>query len=371
MKRSLTAVAIGLCASGTGSAASAGGIDLNGQPTGFIFEKGSYLELSFGGITTQMSGTDAVAPGGPTGNVVPRMFPLAFSYKTDLTDRLSFGLLIDQPFGSEIEYGLGSVMFGGTNAKAEISAMTALMRYKFSDRISLHGGLRAQTGTADITLIGAAYQGLSGYNATLSRDTGFGYVAGIAYEIPEYFLRVALTYNSEITHEFDTVESIGGFVVSTMPSQAVTPQSVNLDFQSGVAPDTFLFGGARWVEWSAMQFDPPYLLAQTGQGLVSFEDTISYNLGIGRQFSENWTGLFSLYYEDAADPFVSPLTPSNGFVGAAVTAVYSKDNLRLTAGVNYTKLGDATPKGVLPGVALADFSGNYAVGFGLKLGYSF
>jgi len=367
MGRGFGTVALCLCASN----ASAGGIDRNGQPISFIFEKGSYLELSFGAISTQMSGADLSVPGGATGNVAKPIIPLAFSIKTDVTDKLSFGVLIDQPFGAEIEYGPGSVMFGGTNAKAEISAVTAMMRYKFSDRLSVHGGLRAQTGTADITLTGAAYQALSGYKAVLSRDTGFGYVAGVAYEIPEYFLRVALTYNSEIKHEFETVETLGGVAVSTAPSQAVTPQSVNLDFQSGVAPDTFVFGGARWVEWSAIQFDPPFLFAQTGQGLVTFEDTISYSLGVGRQFSENWTGLFSVYYEKEGDHFVSPLMPSNGYVGAALAAVYSKNKMRITAGVNYTKLGDATPEGGLPGVALADFSGNDVIGFGVKLGYSF
>ncbi len=352
--------------------ASAGGIDRNGQPITFIFEQGTVLEAGYGSISPSVSGNDAAFLGGAaTGNIALGAEHFAFSVKTDLTEKLSFGVLIDQPFGAEIAYAPVSLAFGGTTARADINSMTALVRYRFNDRFSAHGGLRMISGDADVSLIGGLYAGLGlfGYTMSLDRTTAYGYVAGVAYEIPEYFLRVSLTYNSQITQSFPTVETNFGAVVSTADSEAVIPQSVNLEFQSGIAAKTFVFGGARWAEWSALRFDPPFLLATTGQTLIEFEDTITYQLGIGRQFNENWTGLFSLIHEPGNNPIVSPLAPVNGFSGATLGLVYTKDNLRVTGFLNYTKLGDSTPGG--SGVALATFDGNDSVAGGIKIAITF
>ena len=132
-----------------------------------------------------------------------------------------------------------------------------------------------------------------------------------------------------------------------------------------------MFGGARWVEWSKLAFEPPVLFGFAGQGIIEFEDTITYSLGFGRQFNDHWTGLISVIYEPEGNPLVSPLAPTNGFWGATLGAVYSNKNMRVTAGVNYTKLGDATPEIGTPDTAVASFTDNSSVGFGLKVGWSF
>ncbi len=362
--------------------ASAGGIDRNGQPITFIFDQGTVFEAGFGSISPSVSGNDAAILGGaPISNIGKGFQAYSFSVKADLTDQLSFGVLIDQPFGAEIEYGPGSAAFGGTSARADLSATTALLRYKFNERFSVHGGFRVISGDADVSLTGGLYAGLGlfDYTMSLDRTSAYGYVVGAAYEIPEYFLRVSLTYSSEITQSFPTTETnlelVPGLpptftpVTSTAPSESVIPQTLNLEFQSGIAPKTFVFGGARWAEWSKLRFDPPYLLAATGRTLIEFEDTITYQLGIGRQLNENWTGLFSLIHEPGGDPIVSPLAPVNGFSGATAGLVYTKDNLRVTGFLNYTKLGNATPGG--SGVALATFENNHSVGGGIKIGITF
>lgn len=65
------------------------------------------------------------------------------------------------------------------------------------------------------------------------------------------------------------------------------------------------------------------------------------------------------------------MAPTTGQMGATIAAVYTKDKMKVTFGVNYTKLGDATPETGTPDVARADFGGNEAVGFGLRLDYTF
>lgn len=260
-----------------GGQAAAGGLDTTGQPITFLFQQGSVAELGFGIINPGISGRDSIAFGGsPTGDTAPRITAPFLSYKQDVTDRLSLGLMLERPFGAEIAYPTGaSIAFGGTTASAKTTSLSLLARYKLNDRFSLYAGPRMQSAEADFQLTGAIYGAFAGYTANMERDTGFGYVVGATFEIPEYFVRVSLTYNSAIRHEFTTTEmSVFGRTVSEVAAD--TPQSVNLEFQTGIAPKTFLFGGARWVEWSALTFDPPVLASATSDPLVEFKDTWSY-----------------------------------------------------------------------------------------------
>jgi len=352
--------------------AQAGGIDRSGQPIDFIFESGTYVTLGLGVVNANLSGNDVAAfGGGPSGDVADPYFQPSFSIKTDLTDKLSFGLLFDNPFGADVVYDPTSVALGGTFALAEANAFSGVLRYKFSDRFSVHGGVRLQNANGNIGLTGAAYGGVSGYAVTLGSDLGYGYLVGAAYEIPEIALRVALTYNSAIEHDFATVETLGGGVIGIGTTTSNTPQSVNLDFQTGIAEGTLLFGGVRWAEWSDFRIDPTTFVGLTGGGLIDLDDTTTYTLGIGRQFTDTLAGSFSVQYEEEGDPLVSPLAPSNGRLGATLAVVYTHDNMTITGGINYTKLGDANPETGTPDTARANFTGNDSIGVGIQFGWQY
>lgn len=349
----------------------AGGIDRSGQGLGALFETGRYFELSFGTVTPSVDGTDLL--GGPTGSVAADYTQLALSYKYDINDRLSFALNLDQPFGADVLYAPTSLLLGGTQAKADSTSLTGILRYKFDGGFSVHGGVRADKGDGYIELGGLAYGGVNGYNVTLDSDLAPGYLVGIAYEKPEIALRVALTYNSAIKHDFETTERLGAVVVAP-PSitEVELPQSVNLDVQSGIAKDTLIFGQIRWADWSAFRVDPVWFTGATGGGLIDLEDTTTFTLGVGRRFNENWAGSISFSYEDGgADRLVSPLAPTNGRMGVTLGAVYTRDNMKVTMGVNYTELGDAFAETGTPDAPRADMSDNTAVGVGIKVGWSF
>ncbi|MFN4158199.1 MAG: OmpP1/FadL family transporter [Gemmobacter sp.] len=363
----------------TAGAASAGGIDRSGQGVGNLFEAGRQLELSFGRVSPSVSGNDVAAfGGGPSGDVAPGYNQLGLSYKADINKQLSYALIIDQPFGANVIYGAGSVALGGTRAVAEATALTVLMRYKLDNGFSVHGGVRAQRAKAAIDLRGAAYGPLGAYSVRMANDTAAGYVVGVAYEKPEIALRVALTYNSAIEHNFDTVETgLPGplAALNGVPSRTKvkTPQTVNLDFQTGVAPGTLVFGQIRWADWSSFKLEPVGFDTATGftGGLIDLDDTFTYTLGVGRRFNENWAGSFSMQYEKKGDPLVSPLAPTNGRIGATLAAVYTKDNMKITTGINYTKVGNAQPETGTPDVARANFTGNKSVGIGVRVAFTF
>ena len=361
----------------TAGIAEAGGIDRSGQNIGIIFEQGNYAELSYGQINPSVSGTDVA--GFPTGSVADKHTLPGIAVKYDFTEKLSGAVIYDNAYGADILYpGVaegGSPVLGGTLAKVDSEGVTGILRYRFNENFSVHGGIRASKASGEVALSGAAYSVLSGYNVQFDETWSTGYLAGVAYEKPEIALRVALTYFSKVSHDMDTTEvlpaALGGATVTSVTT-VDTPQAVNLDVQSGIAENTLLFGSVRWVDWSNFLIDPQTLVALTGSGLVSLEDTTTYTLGIGRKFNENWSGsVFVTYEPGGSDNLVSPLAPTDGYKGIGVAAVYTRDNMKITMGARYLDLGDAQPETGTPDTARASMSGNDAVALGVKVGFSF
>ncbi|WP_265499606.1 OmpP1/FadL family transporter [Paracoccus beibuensis] len=364
----------------------AGGIERAPQSLGPLFEDGNYVELSFGGVDPTVEGTDVA--GFQLGDVAQGYGFAGLAYKHQFTPNFSGAIIIEQPFGADIRYPSlvdgGSLMLGGTLARVDSTTFTALGRYKFQNNFSVHGGIRGSRADGEVRLNGLAYGPLAGYDVELDADTGIGYVAGVAWERPDIAARVSLTYNSEVEHEFDTTESgplvdpDGPGPIPALPllnadstTTVSTPESWNLEFQTGVAADTLVFGSIRWVEWSAFRVDPQQLVDVTGSGLVELENTTTYTLGVGRAFTDAWSGSASFSFEKEGDDLVSPLAPTNGRKGITLAAIYSQGPIKITTGINYTKLGDASPETGTPDVQRASTEDSDAWGVGVRIGYRF
>ena len=198
------------------------------------------------------------------------------------------------------------------------------------------------------------------YTSTYEQGTGSGYVAGVAYERKDIALRVALTYSSAIDLE---LEGSAGDLNATMP------ESWNLDFQSGVAADTLVFGSIRHVGWSeAVIHDVAF------GDLVSYDqDTTSYTLGVGRKFSDSFSGALSVGYEEEQGGTASNLAPTDGNMSIGIGGTYTIDNgIALTGGIRYVMTGDASSNLPISDPPIpSDFSDNSAIAIGLKVAYSF
>ncbi|WP_374429732.1 hypothetical protein [Tabrizicola sp.] len=351
----LALVTAGMLAATSG--AYAGGVERSAQSVAILFEQGRYVELSFGHFSPDVSGT---VGGGAvsSGNMAPSYNSWSLGYKMDIGEALDFAMIIDEPIGADVAYpgalGLGSYPLAGSTADLRSSAVTGILRYKFENNVSVIGGLRYETVKGDVALS-------SGYRMSTNYDSEIGYLVGIAWEKPEIAARVALTYNSAITHNLESLEQ--GVVPGTFETEV--PQSLNLEFQTGIAKDTLLFGSVRWVDWSAFVIDPPnYPLPIP---LVSYpEDRITYNLGIGRRFNETWSGAVTLGYEPSDGQITGNLGPTDGFKSIGLAATYTMDNLKITGGVRYVDIGDATTN-----VVGGSFTDNSGVGVGIRIGYTF
>ena len=225
------------------SPAFAGGVELSNQSMAILFERGNYLE--FGASTTRpsVSGVANAALGGASsGNMTESFWTLDLRLKGQITEQLSYALIIDQPIGTDVSYPLGTgYPIAGSTGSISSTSFTGVMRYAFDGGFSVYGGLRAVRTSGSVSLPAA-----EGYTMQTNTDTAYGYVVGVAYERPEIAARISLTYHSAVKHTFDVTE----FGAPAAPFSTTIPESVNLEFQTGIMEDTLLFGGIRWVRWS-------------------------------------------------------------------------------------------------------------------------
>ncbi len=362
----------------------AGGFDLTGQPIDIIFQEGNYIEAQVGIVSPDVRGTNAAGPAvrQPTdfGNVANDTPFGTAGVKFDFTDRISGAVIYDTPFLRSTTYESG--IFSGTAADVQATSITAVGRLKLGENFSVYGGPRLQR--ASIDLQGPSLlQFLPAPNTRPFyqvdiRDTGIGFVAGAAAEIPAYKIRAAVTYNSAITHDFDSIETF----TTPLGTQAVpgsveveTPQSVNLDLQAPITKSTLIKAKIRWVDWGGVEFRPPAFEAATG-GLpvVEYtEDTLSYRLTVAQRLNKNFVGFVTGSYEEDGGEEISLFKTVDGYFGLGGGIIYeSDDGLTLQLAGEYLWL-EGTSGAQIPGAPLPDSRFDDASGFAasFKVGYRF
>ena len=224
----------------------------------------------------------------------------------------------------------------------------------------------------------------------------------MAYQIPEIALKASVTYRSEIDYDTNINESIptlsalsllgqealaADIAAASGQTEITTPQSVNLDLQSGIMANTVAFAQIRWVDWSNFSIRPykfglvseavgPLVNRPNGFNLVDYsDDQISANVGIGRKLNDLWSGSVSVGWDSGAGNPVSTLGPTEGYWNVGLGVQYSPaPNYFIQGGAKYFWLGDAQAQtGAQSGgnEYVADFEDNTAIAYGLKLGYRF
>ena len=375
MKTLVTSAAIAALAAGS---AQAGGLDRSGQFLGDLFAEGNVLKFSYGKVTPSVSGKDSSAPlqTATYDGVAGDYTRMGLSVKADVNEKLSFALILDEPFGSDILYTANSApsWFDGLTAEVDTQATTLVGRYKFGNGFSMHAGLRSQSIQGNITLSGQAYGGTDVYKLTTNKVSETGYLIGAAYERPDIALRVALTYNSAIDYKLTGNEVTSAFgPLPTYTLETSTPESLNLEFQTGVAANTLVFGSIRYAKWG--DFEVPQSALAGGNNLASIDDSTSYNIGVARRFTDQFAGSVSITYEPKGDDLGSPLSPTNGLVGISIGGAYDvSDQITISGGINYTKVGDSLSQGDNGSgvnVERASFTDNSVVGVGFSVAYKF
>ncbi|MDD4852362.1 MAG: outer membrane protein transport protein [Acinetobacter towneri] len=362
----------------------AAGLDRSGQSIAAFLQPGNYAEAGISVLDPKVQSNQLKV----NDMAEDYYFPSA-AIKVQATEHISIGLLYDQPFGAESLYPSNNLVFGAngeaTQVEVETHNLSALIGYQPTENWNFYAGPVYQTVKGNVSLRGTAYSLLSGYNIDLKEDDAFGWLAGAAYQIPEIALKAAITYRSEIKHELDTTETSNVYIPSygidlrsmTSQTEVVTPQSVNLDFQTGIAKDTLAFANLRWVHWDQFAVSPAALASASklakgkAQNLIDYsDDQISATVGVGHKFTSKWSGSASVGWDSGAGNPVTTLGPVEGFWSVGLGGQYSPaENYFIQAGVKYFWLGDATARTGTTDVG--EFEDNYALGYGLKIGYRF
>ncbi|UUS64475.1 MULTISPECIES: OmpP1/FadL family transporter [unclassified Acinetobacter] len=402
----------------TGAFAAA--LDRSGQSISAFLQPGNYFEAGISVLDPNVSGKmNSTAPASnPTLGALANTslddmagdyyFPQA-GLKLQVTDNFSFGLLYDQPFGAEAKYSAtdqtlpvagnpGAFQLMGETTEVEVNTQNISMILGFQpiENFNIYGGGVYQTVKGDVQLRGIAYganQALGLYNANMKEDSAVGWLAGLAYQIPEIALKASITYRSEIDHEAATTETgssalLGGAFSTRADTKITTPQSVNLDFQTGIMADTVAFANVRWVDWSNFAIRPTAFgkasetLGALGRGPIGGFDLVAYSddqinatVGIGRKLSEQWAGNVSVGWDSGAGNPVSTLGPTEGYWNVGLGLQFSPaPNYFIAGGVKYFMLGDAEaqPASMFgTNESVASFEDNDAWAYGLKIGYRF
>ena len=253
-------------------------------------------------------------------------------FKAGFADTIDCLVDYSEPFGGHSNPGLN---WAGANNNIE----TKIETRNYGGTCSY----RFDVGPGQLRFIGGAfYQEVEGFKERLVStvpllfgtgtgvgrldldDSGWGWRAGIAYEIPEYAMRASLVYNSRVKYDNLTgtvdltqvsapIAPLNGAPygrVTDVFGSAEAPDSLELKLQSGIAPDWLAFGSVKWTNWSVLQ-SVPFCPTST-KGLVAcrsggateltsldllYRDGWTITGGVGHKFNEQWAGAVSLTWD--------------------------------------------------------------------------
>ncbi|MHA6643392.1 outer membrane protein transport protein [Mesorhizobium sp. A623] len=273
-------------------------------------------------------------------------------------------------------------------------------------------GVSFDAGQGKFWLLGGGYVETFGYHrenfygplggAKLDLDgRKFGYRIGAAYEIPEIALRGQIMYRSGTSYGADGMISAPAGVLAAatagtplaaqfnqivglygptfqVPVDALgvgrLPQSVDLKFQTGIAPGWLAFGSLRWTDWSRTT-TLDVRAAATGTPITVdkfyWKDGWTVTGGVGHSFNDTVSGLVSLTWDRGVGTGWDLMSDTY----TVATGVSLKDVLggELRGGVGYTYISSAaeTKYGANPDITdLGDQSVKAGHAFALNLGYS-
>lgn len=289
----------------------------------------------------------------------------------------------------------GEIASSGEATQVEVRSynLTGLVGAKLGNGFQVYGGPAIQRVEGEVALRGSAYQTAAGYDARISPDDALGWVVGASYSKPEIGLKAALTYRSEIEHNNTIDEQMPALnylpeAAQIAAKQAIatnkvgkiditTPESYNLDFQTGINPTTLATAKVRYVPWGDFAIVPPMYngasklnYGKDGLPLVDYDkDQWQVELGLAKRLTPALAVSGSIGWDSGAGDHTTSLGPIDGYYSVGAGAKFNLNkNWAISAGGKYLMFGDA--KGIVPTKkVVSHFEDNNGYALGVKLSY--
>ncbi|HEY4202080.1 MAG TPA: outer membrane protein transport protein [Devosiaceae bacterium] len=262
--------------------AHAGGLEANGYDWDLLFDPGTYASkatAAYVHIDKDVKNA-GVMPG--TVSTTPSRVQYNAGFKADIFDMASCAITIQNPFGSNARR---------TNAYAALTGQAVSEAVRSTDT-GLTCAVGFQAGPGVLSFIGGIsaqnldYQasiptGLATHTPVSINGWSTGWRAGLAYEIPEYALRVSAIYNAPVRYTLEGT-AFGG----AASADVSTPQSFEVRGQTGIMPGWLALGSVKWMDWSTLQ---TLTVTTIGAPLVSsfdYRDGWTVTAGIGHSLSD-------------------------------------------------------------------------------------
>lgn len=278
------------------SSAMAGGFDNSSRAFNIIYGDNNVIDLSYGQTSVPMKAridrlqraqTSGAAPTqdkiSGSGEIIDDFSRPQVGIRYNIMENVTCAAQVEQPFAAQVDYADDSLAYVVTNDSgvpldsagnptgdpASMAFRTAPISTKYeSESFTVACGYDFALGTGNLKVFaGPKIQSVNGFfsedlspqdvgnndnlNVTLDGGTEVGYIAGVAYEIPEYALRASILYHNQIDYSatgqnktFLPLSAVTGNAADDRiytfdaATKTFTPQTIELAFQSGIAENT-------------------------------------------------------------------------------------------------------------------------------------
>lgn len=293
---------------------------------------------------------DLTAASGSTADDTENFWSKRVGARARFTDNLDCMFDYSEPWGAHLAPGgdwNGAVYNSETDVYSRNYATTCRVKFDLGkgDMSVIGGAFFQELGGFKNRLAGVTNSSLAGSGIPAGTDVignlqmegnGWGWRAGLAYEMPEIAFRASLVYNTAV--DIDLSGTVGSNLSTTredIVGAISMPDSLELKVQSGIAPDWLAFGSVKWTDWSQLQAIPfcspgvacvpgnmfngaTGLGAVRGQLNLFYRDGWTVSGGVGHKINDQWNVGGSLTWDRGVSTGMGALTDT-WTVGTAVT----------------------------------------------------
>ncbi len=405
------------------------GLERSKQSIAPLFEEGNYAEASYAYVKPNIKakdGFDTKADG-----MIEDYGFAGAAVKVAPTDRTGLALFYNKPWGVDTTYPESSTMFnsplGTTQAHVDSDALGVVASTKVGNNFTFYTGMEYQTSEGHVKAatpvglkkaidevakgpftkeqimtalakakakdptitpqdmgVAQMVQNIAKaptlYELEMEKNDTFVPMVGFAYEKPEIALRTAVTYRAPAEYKMETSErfstAVGGLPIQKSTTDVKFPQSVSVDFQTGLSEKHKLLGmvNARWVDWSEFKVAPSAFSAVKGEPLASYEkDQYSIEVAVGKKFTPKFAAEVRGSYDSGTGSDLSLLGPYGAVKGIALGAKYDvTDKMSVSGGAKYMMVdGGKVPHPDDPKKSVLTVEDSNAYALGMKVAYKF